>query len=348
MKSTSFNKLSFLRTLLTVSRTPSATSKNSWGFTLIELLVVVVIAGGIISGLLYLVVELLTADQRESSRTQTQQEMQMALDYISAELREAVYIYDEECLGSSAHGTTSDVDYCPGLYNHIPSKLTPANNSYPILAFWKHQIWPSVVREACDDLDDTDPLRRQCQIGHSYALVVYTLDKSNSDTWDGLARIRRYSLPRFQTSSSAPGYEPVDGYVDPGAYMQEFRSWPIYASSEGGTPENQQATAGTLVNDGGDVLVDFVDDRLRVSSSAAACPSDYLFAHDTNIAASIANSFYACVGNRDEIGQNRDVIVFLRGNAAGRDGIHGENSFLPTLETRVLSRAVIERLPISE
>lgn len=338
MKSTSFNKLSFLRTLLNTSRNTSTPPKNNWGFTLIELLVVVVIAGGIISGLMFLVVELLTADQRESSRTQTQQEMQMALDYISAELREAVYIYDEDCLAASANGSPGDLDYCPGLYNHIPGNLT-TNGSQPILAFWKHQVWPAVVREACDDGDSI--AQDSCVIGHSYTLVVYTLDANGADaTWDGLARIRRYSLSRFKTTDS--GYEETPGYVDPGEYQQVFRPWPYYPSVEGGTPEDQQATAGTLENDKGDVLVDFVDNVVR--SGSVTCPTDYSFAHAPNIVTDVANSFYACVRNPEE-GQSQDVIVFLRGNAAERDGIHGNDSFLPTLETRVLSRAVIERLP---
>jgi len=363
MKRTSLNKLSLLRSLLTASRTSSTQENRRKGFTLIELLVVVIIAGGIISGLLYLVVELLTADQREASRTQTQQEMQMALDYISAELREAVYIYDQECMSASAHGNIGDEDYCPGLYNHIPDKLTPTNNNHPIIAFWKQQILPTSVRDECDagTADDDVP----CVSGHAYALVIYTLDTNeDDDKWDGLARIRRYSLSRFESDG-----DEVAGYVDPGAYQQVFRSWPFYRSEGEGNPENQQDT--DPVNKEGDVLVDFVDDRIRTAANSdvvgtnfAVCPGDpdnnvttvaaddddqpYLLASDPGIVTGVANSFYACVSNRQQTGQNRDVLLFLRGNAQGRPAIgvnDDANAFLPTLETRVLSRPVLEKLP---
>lgn len=333
-----------------LSKTSLSKQRNQ-GFTLIELLVVVVIAGGIISGLLYLVVELLAADQRESSRTQTQQEMQMALDYISAELREAVYVYDQNCLSTTGRGSAGDADFCPGLYNHIPTSLT-TNGNVPILAFWKHQILPTDIREDCDD--GNAPEGTPCITGHSYALVVYILDKDDNDsTWDGLARIRRYSLFRFDA-----------GYVDPGEYQQKFLSWPFYAAAEGSTPTNQQANIPTGT---ADVLVDFVDDRIRDGVDSVICPGDpdgnvatvgsnnpedsnfqpYLLTSDPASVTGVANSFYACVGNRQQTGENRDVIIFLRGNAAGRPGIFGESAFLPTLETRVLSRAVVERQPIS-
>ena len=357
MQKISLNMFSPLQAMLRASRLSSFTEKRSKGFTLIELLVVVIIAGGIISGLLYLVVELLTADRREASRTQTQQEMQMALDYISAELREAVYIYDQNCMSATPNGAIGDADYCPGLYNHIPANITPANDNLPILAFWKQQILPSSVREACDA--GTAPTDTPCVSGHSYALVVYTLDTDDADnTWDGLARIRRYALTRFSTTSAAPGYAEVNGYVDPGAFQQQFRSWPFFRDDANPTPVNQQAT---LPTGNGDVLVDFVDDRVRDGANSVVCPGDpdnnpattvddqpYLLTSDSAVVTGIANSFYACVGNRDQTGENRDVLLFLRGNAQGRPGIgvsNDANAFLPTLETQVLSRPVLEKLP---
>ena len=64
------------------------------GFTLIEVLVSMVVAGFVISGLMFLVVDLLRTDQRELTLEQTQQDMKRALDYISDDLREAVFVYD--------------------------------------------------------------------------------------------------------------------------------------------------------------------------------------------------------------------------------------------------------------
>ncbi|NER00416.1 MAG: prepilin-type N-terminal cleavage/methylation domain-containing protein, partial [Cyanothece sp. SIO2G6] len=156
-------------------------SASDKGFTLIELLIVVLIAGGIISGLMFLVVELLTADQREASRNQTQQEMQLAMDYISAELREAVYVYDETCLSGTASGNVTDVTYCPGLLNHLPEFLS-TGGSTPILAFWKQEPLQTAIRDACGN--GSEIAGTPCIAGHAYALVVYSTDTGDSDIWD--------------------------------------------------------------------------------------------------------------------------------------------------------------------
>lgn len=320
----------------------SSTEKQEKGFTLIELLVVVLIAGGIISGLMYLVVELLTADRVEASRTQTQQEMQMALDYIGTELRQAVYVYNEDCMNATGTGAAGDADFCPGLYNHIPANLTDAGES-PILAFWKQQQLPSSIRNACDA--GNAPAGTPCVTGHSYALVVYTLDTANSDIWSGGARIRRYALTQFQADGSA-----TNGYVDPGNFDRSFRSWPFYSDTDGGTPTNQQG--GTAPGGTPQVLVDFVDDRVR-DDIVTQCPNGYTLTSDDTVPTTFANSFYGCVRdlpNNVEGGLNRDTRLFLRGNPSGRPGMGSDvsrNSFLPTLETQVLSRPVLEKQPVN-
>ncbi|TAN85658.1 MAG: prepilin-type N-terminal cleavage/methylation domain-containing protein, partial [Phormidium sp. SL48-SHIP] len=77
---------------------PTLNPANNSGFTLTEILVSMIIAGLVMSGLLGLMVELLTSDARETARTETQREMQMALDYISSDIRESVYVYDGNCI----------------------------------------------------------------------------------------------------------------------------------------------------------------------------------------------------------------------------------------------------------
>lgn len=311
------------------------------GFTLIELLVVVLIAGGIISGLMYLVVELLTADRVEAARTETQQEMQLALDYISTELRQAVYVYDEDCMNAGGVGAPGDADFCPGLYDHIPAGLTQGDRR-PILAFWKHQQLPSSVRDLCGG--GGAPAGTPCVTGHSYALIVYTLDQTDGNpTWEGKARITRYALTQFEADA-----DPTTGYVDPGNFNRDFRSWPFYSNTDGGTPTNQQGTRPTGAPQ---VLVDFVDDEVRAGIDAA-CPDGYSLTTESNVPTDFANSFYGCVRdlpNDADGGLNRDTIVFLRGNPSGRPGIR-ENvdvSFMPTLETQVLSRPVLEKSPVN-
>lgn len=305
--------------------------KADKGFTLIELLIVVLIAGGIISGLMFMVVELLTADQKEASKNQTQQEMQMAMDYISAELREAVYVYDQTCLSDTANGSAGDENYCPGLYNHIPADLHDTDTT-PILAFWKQEQLPTEVRTACGGgtaIDDTP-----CIAGHAYSLIVYSTDTSDNAKWDGKSRITRYSLDKYTVSGTS--YAETAGYVDPSAYGNVFRSWPYYQGIGDTAPVNKQT--GTLTAGTDDVLVDFVDDTAL--DAATTCPTDYNFSTNGAI-----TGFYGCVSAEDRTDQNRDVILSLRGNAYGRPAINGEAAFLPTIDTHVLSRPVLSKSP---
>ena len=67
--------------------------KTTAGFTLTELLATILIGGIVISTLLAVIVEFLQTDQQETARTQIQQEMKAALEYIEEDLRESVYIY---------------------------------------------------------------------------------------------------------------------------------------------------------------------------------------------------------------------------------------------------------------
>ena len=328
--------LKALRPQPTKQTTKQPTKQAAKGFTLIELLIVVLIAGGIISGLMFMVVELLTADQKEASKNQTQQEMQMAMDYISTELREAVYVYDSDCLSSAANGSPGDGDYCPGLYNHIPDALTDGDTT-PILAFWKQEQLPTVVREACGSgsaIADTP-----CISGHAYSLVVYSTDTSNSNTWEGKSRITRYALDKYEVNVSANTYEDTDGYVDPGAYGNVFKSWPYYQGIGDSSQVNKQSDS--VDEDPGDVLVDFVDSTAL--DAATTCPTNYTFSTDQDVAT--ITGFYGCVSADDSTDNNRDIILSLRGNAYGRPAINGESSYLPAIETRVLSRPVLGKSP---
>lgn len=332
----------FLKSLL-IGKLRRSRRSAAAGFTLLELLVVSLIAGLLISGLMYLVVELLAADQRESSRTETQRDMQMAMDYISTELKEAVYVYTGECMaGTAASG-------CPGLAASLPTVFTA--NSTPVLAFWKQQRIPNALRlsQCSGALGANQTLGGQpvpCILGHSYSLVVYSLSTANpTQTWQGRARITRYALTEFNSAGTArtPGYAPVSS---------NFNMWTSATPRPSGTP---------------DVLVDFVDDGVGATTVVGAgnptCPVDstitgtgpvylpspVLSASPTTVAPA-AKSFYACVNNLpSELASTtyyQDVVLFLRGSISGRPGFRDANrAFLPALETRVLTRGVLQREP---
>ncbi|MEB3230821.1 MAG: prepilin-type N-terminal cleavage/methylation domain-containing protein [Leptolyngbyaceae bacterium] len=323
---------------LRVSANSEKQPGSAQGFTLIELLIVVLIAGGIISGLMFLVVELLTADQREASRNQTQQEMQLALDYISAELREAVYVYDADCMSTSAVSTVTDPAYCPGLLNHLPTAFNSAEVT-PILAFWKQEPLQSDIREACGD--GTVLHGTPCIGGHAYALVIYSTDtRDPNNIWDGLSRITRYELNKYTVGSGS--YSETTGYVDPSSYGNEFKSWPYFQGTGDSTLVNKQAG---LPTGSSDVLVDFVDNVARNVS----CPNETDPAVDPDEGYKYSapkgklTGFYGCVSANDDTANNRDVILYLRGNAYGRPTINTQNAFLPMIETQVLNRPVLDK-----
>jgi prepilin-type N-terminal cleavage/methylation domain-containing protein len=313
--------------------------QSSKGFTLLELLVVMLIAGGIVSGLMYVVVELTGTDQREASLNETQREMQLALNYMSAELREAVYVYTGECLAGQAANDQANppIPFCPGLPQYIPASLTNAN-SVPVLAFWKQQPIPEKVRQRCA-VESTDTLRGvPCLAASSYALVVYSLtinQPSDTPRWKGRARITRYALTQFNNDGNA-----VTGYANP-AITSGFDTWPL--DKDNNAPARPTGNAVTLV--------DFVDDGKGATATAtnsASCPANYSMSPpDPMLTGNLqgVRSFYACISQGPSLGQNRDILLFVRGNAYGRPGISTDAKFLPTLQTQVLSRGVLGKDP---
>lgn len=316
---------------------------NNSGFTLTEILVSMIIAGLVMSGLLGLMVELLTSDARETARTETQREMQMALDYISSDIRESVHVYDGDCID----GTTES---CTGFVDAISR-----DNSVPVLAFWKLEDLPkAVVDNHCSGSGEA-PLDIPCLSGRSYSLIVYylTRNEENDATWSGLGRLQRARLATF-TSQGGPHFTPPYAPVGENQNPSTFRSW---------QPDNMDSFQVTT-------LVDFVDSRplddiaeLQGTPSASVqCPDGHVITPsdetlDANGFGQMRN-FYACIRDDSILADdddaaaaqtfNQKVILFLRGNAAGKPGIRDANiGFMPAIQTQVLNRSVREKTPRS-
>lgn len=348
------------------------------GFTLIELLVSMAIATIVVSGLMSLVVQLLSTNQQESGQTQTQNDMQLALDYISADLREAVYVYPGECLTATGAGsktaTTVSPDYCPGVVNHIK---TPPANSMPILAFWKLDPLPDYYLSSTQCGSTTPPAGVPCTSGRTYTLVVYFLRKNlanETPRWYGKARLLRYELPNYKSDGTAAGTAAIVNYVSPEKPGVGFRKWPWQFSA--GTVTNLQTDIPRSDNAPAQVLVDFVDDKVRPGDNPSAtepplCPRDdttqdiyYRITPDVTATPFLegtnkVRSFYACVKVNKTVEPltsnttvdvydggaiNQDILVFLRGNSEGRVQA-GTSNNLPTLNAQVLRRSIINKDP---
>lgn len=294
------------------------------GFTLTEVLATIIIGGIVISSLLAVMIELLQTDQQEATLTQTQQEMQMALDYIADDLRESVYIYSN---------TTGLPDF--------------GANVTPVLAFWK--VEPIDEDELPVDIEEEDSLedveakcnskfsdvdkQAECRAlvvrRHFYSLIVYLQSSELDWKWNGRSRLLRYRLPKY-TRSNLATLEISEKFVDP----IQGNSFPSWLTSNGSDIDDSR-------DDSSDVLVDFVDDPAsNADTNLLNCPVDY---SRTPSNAATSTSFFACVRDTNNVlGENQDVILYLRGNAEGKGRLN-HNGVLPALQSRVTLRGVIDK-----
>jgi prepilin-type N-terminal cleavage/methylation domain-containing protein len=145
---------------------------KSGGFTLVELLVALAMSSIIITLLLQFMISVITTDSDEEIKINSEQEIQIALDYISRDLQEAIYIYD-----------------AAGINAIKPQLRYPNDNTKtPILVFWKREIL------------DNDSAGED-----NSSLVVYYLDNSSSTIWSKAARISRWQIKK-----NNPGFNPFN------------------------------------------------------------------------------------------------------------------------------------------
>ncbi len=299
------------------------------GFTLTELLVSIIISALIVSGLLYLVVELLENDARESARNETQREMQLAMNYIATDLREAVYVYDD----ITSNRTLGSATIAP-VKNFLPNF---GANTTPVLAFWKPVYFDSDVLDGITCNANDDACRTFLVRRSAYSLVIYLQEANPADPWSGESIIRRYELPQY---SNVAALTESDGYVSPTGEVT-FQNWPF--NSNGINLQDEAPTSGNSP-----VLVDFVADPTVGTSKACEDPVSY-----TRSPAN-STSFYACVrdgdpdpNSGDVLNTNQDVFVFLQGDVSGRRGGSSRgfdaSSRLPTLQSQVLVGGVINK-----
>lgn len=315
--------------------------RHQAGFSILELLVTITIAWLAIQYLLILMVEGMSYNQQEQTINEISQDMELALDYISGDVREAIYIYNGEQLESRENGSIA------GLKSFLPSF---GSNTRPILAFWKVEPLAIPTNWNCQTTFASNSSKKdECETvkieRRAYSLVVYLQSTDNSNgKWKGKSRIVRYQLNKYSNISNLTR---STGYVDP-VSESTFKKWPI---SAGGV--NLQTAIPSNVTD---TLVDFVaspTDKICDNNSNTPLPQCNDFEIEEYGRSPIdnnwtnTNSFFAYIRNsEDNTGAifNQDVVLYLKGSAEGKQQIQETDKVDFTfLKSQVLSRSVLTK-----
>ncbi|MEN9233961.1 MAG: prepilin-type N-terminal cleavage/methylation domain-containing protein [Gloeomargarita sp. DG02_1_bins_92] len=324
------------------------------GFTIAELLIGVTIGAFLLTGMMYLVVEMMRVERTQTARGETEREMAQALDYMAAELREAVLVYDYKCLGVDGSGGG-------------PACLNLNTTVGTVLAFWKREPVPdlnffSTVTSGTTEKEKEENYANapactgnvDCNSVMNYVRTQYTFvsyllcpnpgrpgpncGATTTTQPRGPARIVRRYFRQYVWGNSP------DGFVNRLANRNPLDNpiWPPNFLSFGGPNSDSEILVAN---------VDWQGPRVPVN-----CPNGYVSSTGTSDSNIGFSSFYACVRQRtqgDNAGSVQDVFVFLRGNAAERAGLRqeletsGSNLYRPAVETQVRTRGSYERQPSS-
>jgi len=307
------------------------------------------IASLIISGLLYLVVELTKADKRESNLDQVQRDISRAMEYIVNDLQEAVYVYPNP---------ETVTDYLIGDPS-FPIDSDPDPDTVPVLAFWRIDPIEDGDLPSCDSSMTTDVLQ-ECELLRirqaAYTLVVYAqrINDETDSTWSGQSRIIRYELTKYNSTIPAD-LTTRDGYRDPTNPTDPLASFETWQPDPVGTAPRGSSAVLTDYVQAPSFLPPVALNRQPLSDGCLGYGTDgtnplYLITPSTATTTE-NNSFFACVRN-PEIGAavtraNQDVYVFLRGNvqSVSGGGVRGfsDRTSLPILETQVAVKGVINK-----
>jgi type II secretory pathway pseudopilin PulG len=350
---------SLLRLLLKSQhqRNRSRPDQTDKGMTLVELLVGAIMAFLIITPMLAFVVDMLNTDRREQVKTNTEQDIQAALDFIAQDLSQAIYIYDNNTINNPAGGT-------PGIRSQLPNN-NPGDET-PILVFWKRQQIRNAVsvntvnRVAPKDCNNT----QNCNDTYVRSLVAYYLVGGNTPSkWcqpsgrNCPSRIERYEIREGvrnpnSTNPNQPYYE-GPAQVKPGQEVSAGFN-PNFDLSQ----PRLNVTQGYRFPDP-EVLVNYIDHTplppaqvpngakcqtlLGVTPptgpGAPAFNANDLLITDTTSSLNSANSFYACVDTSRNLAR-----VTIRGNSLRRLQPDNANynpdkaAYFPTASVQVQGR----------
>jgi type II secretory pathway pseudopilin PulG len=311
-------------------RNRSGPAQTDNGMTLVELLVGAIMAFLIITPMLAFVVDMLNTDRREQVKSNTEQDLQAAVDFIAQDLSQAIYIYDGKGIGE------------------IKTQLPAPANGTPILVFWKRQQIKNAVPLSngkkprdCPDPGQTGGTKsgtNECNDTYVRSLVAYYQinEIASNSIWcqpsgtDCPSRIERYEIRDgvknpYATNVGAPdfGYYPDS---DLGPRTTSLKKDDAFNKDFDFSDPTKNVAASKLWP--GEVLVNYIDHspkqldgeecqkalgypETKIGLAAATKVSeDTLKVTDK---AKSKNSFYACVDNARNLAR-----VTIRGNSLRR------------------------------
>ena len=296
-------------------RNRSGPDQTEKGMTLVELLVGSIMAFLIITPMLTFVVDMLNTDRREQVKSNTEQDIQAAVDFISQDLRQAIWIYDQA-------GITA--------INNTTTKLPTLANGTPILVFWKRQQMKNSL-PINSTVSTTKPSGckdkpAECNDTYVLSLVAYyqIKDTTPNPIWcqpsGGTcpSRIARYEIREpirnpYTTDVTKPYYDATDlndGQKGSDAFNKDFDF----------SKPTVNVTTGVNFPTTPEVLVNYIDHSSNTNvpvPTEAQCrallrvtspPVTNLLITDGS-----THSFYACVDTSNNIAR-----VTIRGNSLRR------------------------------
>ncbi|OBQ20301.1 MAG: hypothetical protein AN488_13025 [Anabaena sp. WA113] len=286
-----------------------STRKNrDHGFTLVELLIGLVMAFLVLTPLFGLMISIMNTDEKEQAKTTSEQELQTAIDFITRDLQQAVYIYDYQ-------GVTNNYNTI-AANSGIKDSLPIVTGGVPILVFWKQEVVSNVIPTTGTKKDDAS----------IYSLVAYYLINSPSTIWSNTARIARWQIKDGVRSPSDSGVTCNSSYNTSIKFV-DADNCPSPGFKPFDLVMNQWQRSGSFTNVP-QVLVDFIDqtprDQTNVPNIIPSCAQDdnQSSVTITPISSTTMTSFYACVSNYADPTNQGQVIstaqIFIRGNALAR------------------------------
>lgn len=263
---------------------------------------------------------MLESDNSEQAKASTEQEVQAALDYISRDLQQAIYIYGSDAIKNV--GTLGIRDDIPPAQ---PTTGCKDDKCEPILAFWRRQLV-----QAAEAYTDVNP--------YVFSLVVYyhiTGDQgANNSVWSKAARIGRFEI-RDGVKFSPPPIAPLNTPSDDPIFYKD-KSNPIIGLDKGfkGFGDNLKPGVGLDVGmnnwtKGDDpydspvaILLDHIDQSEWIADSQVLnnlqCPLDPSSDSEERLQRIPGDGkkvygFYSCVNSRLWVAQ-----TFIRGNSMFR------------------------------